>query len=84
MKHLELIRLLDDHLQAAVLSQDGLPHLSYPPGLLLLGTHLPLCSLCGRKGRKEEGREGNNKDTSRERGLNVTDISISTSINNRL
>lgn len=46
MLHLELIRLLDDDLQAAVLSQDGLPHLSYPAGLLLLGTHLPLCPLC--------------------------------------
>lgn len=46
--HLELIRLFNDHLQAAVLSQDGLPHLCYPPSLLLLSSHLPLCPLCGR------------------------------------
>jgi len=54
MAHLELIGLLDDHLQAAVLSQDGLPHLSYPPGLLPLCAHLPLRSLCGVGGGGKE------------------------------
>lgn len=57
MEHLELVGLFDDHLQAAVLSQDGLPHLSYPPSLLLLSTHLPLRSLCGKK----EGNSVENK-----------------------
>lgn len=58
MVHLKLIRLLDDHLQAAVLSQDGLPHLGYSAGFLLLSTHLPLRTLCGKKGREEKGKEG--------------------------
>lgn len=49
MLHLELVGLFDDHLQATVLSQDGLPHLGYPPGLLFLSTHLPLRPLCGEK-----------------------------------
>lgn len=58
MVHLKLIRLLDDHLQAAVLSQDGLPHLGYSAGFLLLSTHLPLRSLCGKKGGRKGGRRG--------------------------
>lgn len=51
--HLEFIRLLDHHLQAAVLPQNGLPHLSYPAGLLLLSTQLPLCCFYGKKGWTE-------------------------------
>lgn len=58
MVHLEFIRLLNDHLQPAVLSQNGLPHLSYPACLLLLSTQLSLCCLCGMKeGGKKGGRE---------------------------
>lgn len=43
--HLELVRLLDDHLQAAVLSQDGFPHLGYPAGFFFLGAQLPFCAV---------------------------------------
>lgn len=91
--HLELIRLLDDHLQATVLSQDGLSHLRYPPGLLFLSTHLPLHPICGKKGGRSgggnksrerwcEGKKDNNSDG----GLKVKCISqifpSSTYINN--
>lgn len=50
-EHLELVRLLDDHLQAAVLPQDGLPHFSYPAGLLLLGAQLPFRTVLQEGGR---------------------------------
>lgn len=52
--HLELVRLLDDHLQAAVLPQDGLPHLSYPAGLLFLGAQLPFRAVLQEEGRSTE------------------------------
>ena len=60
--YLELVGLLDHHLQPAVLPQDRLPHLSYPPGLLLLHTHLALWVLW-RRGGRERGmeREGDKK-----------------------
>ena len=66
--HLELIRLLDDDLQPAVLSQNGLPHLSYPASLLLLRAHLPLRTLCEKKGggRKKERRREGKKERRRE------------------
>ena len=66
--HLELIRLLDDDLQPAVLSQNGLPHLSYPASLLLLRAHLPLRPLCEKKGggRKKERRREGKKERRRE------------------
>lgn len=56
--HLKLIRLLDDHLQAAVLSQDRLPHLSYPASFLLFGAQLSFHPICKRQeGGRERGME---------------------------